>query len=332
MEDQVIKNTVHDYFAGRATPLQKKVIEDWLKDADNHEQYYQWLHEWELNHLQGRASWEDAFQRTQQMLHQEPEPEATLQTEHTPVRWWNRTPVRLIAAVLVVAFLGVSFPAVRNLIYYQTSETGYGETRKISFEDGSSVTLNANSSLRYPRFGFGEGTRRVELRGEADFQIEHTPQHQPFIVSIPSGLEVNVLGTQFTVFARSRRSQVTLRSGKVALQMKQAPQASPLVMKPGDLVVVNPSGKLSRSHTAHPEQYASWKDHHLTLNRTSLRELASILEETYGFEVEINDPELASRTATGLLPAENPEATLELIAELFAINFTRHDNRIVFKD
>ena len=51
METITNKTVLYAYFSGTATPIQKKLIETWLAEADNQAQYYQWLHEWELAHL-----------------------------------------------------------------------------------------------------------------------------------------------------------------------------------------------------------------------------------------------------------------------------------------
>jgi ferric-dicitrate binding protein FerR (iron transport regulator) len=151
-------------------------------------------------------------------------------------------------------------------------------------------------------------------------------------VLTPEGLQVTVLGTQFTVFSRQRRSQITLRTGKVALKMSRMPQEPAIIMKAGDLVMMDNVGKVTRTHTANPEIQSSWKQKRIMLERTSLKEIASILQETYGFQVDIKDPELANRTATGSFPARNADEVLEMITELFDINFTRLENKIVFKD
>lgn len=330
MEERVIKNAVQDYFAGQATPLQKKAIELWLKDPDNHEQYYQWIHDWESSHLQAHSAWEAAFDRTQRKVEQDmPEKEQAGNT--LKITWWGNR-YRMIAAILIFAIAGALIFFTKDLIFYQTISAAFGETKQFTLPDGSKVTLNSNSSLRIPRFGFNQGSRLVELSGEADFEIRHMLNHRRFVVITSRGLNVEVLGTQFTVFDRPRRSQVTLRTGKVALQVHKGSQAPAIIMKPGDLVIVDNRGKLSQSHTPTPERYASWKDRQITLDRTSLEEIAATLEEIYGFQVEVKGPDLTGRTATGLLPTRNPDTALELIAVLFDINFTRHDNKVIFRD
>ncbi|QMW04802.1 FecR family protein [Spirosoma foliorum] len=332
MEDIIIKNLLFDYFSGHSTPLQKKVIEAWLQDKANQEYYYQWLHEWELTHLQAPTSWQDAFARTKELVNQETPESQPFLSVSTNNSWWSSYTYKLVASIALITLLGATIFGLKDSIVYKTIQVGYGQTQQVKLTDGSLVTLNANSSIRFPRFGFGDGTRTVELTGEADFQVQHSPLHQRFVVVTPKGLQVTVLGTQFTVFARQRRSQITLRTGKVALQMSQTPKAPSIIMKPGDLVTMDNAGKLTRAHTANPEVQSAWKHQRFTLERTSLNEIASILQENYGFQVEIKDPELANRTATGSFRASNADEVLEMITELFDINLTRQDNKIVFKD
>ncbi|WP_138475464.1 FecR family protein [Dyadobacter bucti] len=332
MEDIIVKDVLFDYFSGHASPLQKKAIEAWLQDPGNREQYYLWLHEWESAHLQAAASWQDAFHRTRESLSEAPS--ETLEMISLPAErsWWSSNNHRMVAAAFLVLMLGGLLFGIRDSIMYRTVRATYGQTRQVELNDGSIVTLNANSSLRFPRFGFGDDTRSVELKGEADFQIRHLPGHQRFVVITPDGLNVTVLGTEFTVFARRRKSQVVLRTGQVSLRMNKADQTPSIVMKPGDLVMVDRSGKLTREHNPNPENHSSWKNHRITLERTSLREIAFILQENYGFQVEIKDTALADRTATGSFPARNADEVLDMVTELFDINFTRQNKTIVFKD
>ncbi len=332
MEDLVIKNAALDYFSGRATPLQKQAIEVWLRNPSNHELYYQWLHDWELRHLQAAAAWQGAFAKTRDRVNQNSREKASSSLPKKTVHWRYTYSRSMVAAVFLVALLGLSVYVTRENIFYKTSKAAYGETKQITLPDGSRVSLNANSSVRYPRFGFGQGTRQIELSGEADFEIERTPNRQQFIVSTATGLKITVLGTEFTVLARPRGSQVILRTGKVALQTTQIPENQPIVMSPGDIVAIGTDGKLSRSHTSRPEHYSSWKDHILTLDRTSLREITAILEDTYGFPIELQDPVLGNKTATGLLPVQNADTALELIADMFDISFTRQGDKVIFTD
>ena len=105
-------------------------------------------------------------------------------------------------------------------------KTAFGETRTVTLTDGSQVTLNANSSLRVPRFGFGKRTRDVTLLGEADFSIKHLPDDQRFVVQTDKNFEVVVLGTEFLVNTREKGTKVVLNKGKVRLLYQEGRTAS----------------------------------------------------------------------------------------------------------
>ena len=51
-ENVINKAILVNHFSGNATPLQRKLIEEWLADPDNVEYYYECLNEWENNNAQ----------------------------------------------------------------------------------------------------------------------------------------------------------------------------------------------------------------------------------------------------------------------------------------
>lgn len=48
----VTQAILFDYFDGKSSPLQRQLIEEWIKDPDNAEMFYRCLEKWELNKLQ----------------------------------------------------------------------------------------------------------------------------------------------------------------------------------------------------------------------------------------------------------------------------------------
>lgn len=339
METITNKTVLYAYFSGTATPVQKKLIETWLVEADNQAQYYQWLHDWELAHLQIAPDWQPAFARTTARI-QSPfrTVEPGEETNHTN-GLWRRRRVWLVAATLALLLGGWLFA---DVLRFQTVQTGFGETRVLTLPDGSTVTLNANSSLRFDRFGFApqltgwlpgdHSSRMVHLAGEADFRIRHLPTHQHFVVVTPKGLKVTVLGTEFTVMGRARKTQVALRSGKVELTLAKKTEQPPLTMQPGDVVVLDLTGQFARHRMSNPEAAVDWVKHRFTFEQTSLGEIAALLEENYGLRVTIASPELAARTVSGSFPAHNADDVLKLMADLLQINYTRDNNRVFFTD
>ncbi|GAB3898908.1 FecR family protein [Spirosoma agri] len=332
MNQAITKELLAEHFAGRSTALQRTMIAEWLQQPASQEQYVVWLDEWERHHLQYLADDDRAFHRLMSRidsLEQQPTSTITVQVRVRPLP----VSTRWLVAAAVVFCLSLGLYAGRGLVLYRTVETAFGETRRLTLSDGSRVTLNAHSTLRIPRFGFGTKTRTVWLTGEAAFSISHTPTHQRFIVNTNRGVDVVVLGTEFNVYDRPAGTKVVLSKG--AIQLTYTRPAKPvyqLRLKPGDVVNVDPSGQLTQNHTDEPDVSTAWRDHRFVFNRTSVREITDLLRDTYNLRVELKSQELASRTITGSFQADNADEFLRVVTGLLEINYKQHDNTVTFFD
>ncbi|MVM38926.1 DUF4974 domain-containing protein [Spirosoma sp. HMF3257] len=204
----------------------------------------------------------------------------------------------------------------RDLIRYETYRTAYGETKSFRLGDGTNVALNANSTLWVPRWGFGQRGREVKLDGEAEFNVSHLPNHQRFIVSTSTDFAVEVLGTEFVVFARDQRRKVILSRGQVKVLYQPGKQ---LLMKPGDWVALNESGQLQRKITAEPAKFSSWKQHRFTFDQTSLAEICQLIQENFGLTVRVTDSTLAQRRISGVFRAEKPDELVDDLVDLLQV-------------
>ena len=169
-----MKELLFAHFSGRSTALQRTTIADWLQHPENQLLYVAWLDEWERQHLQYMAEEETAFELLNERIdawNQQKNIEETEEKSELPVRR-RFVFVQWLAAASVVLLLVAGMYAGRNYIFYQTIETAFGETRQLTLPDGSQVSLNAHSSLRFPRFGFGPRSRVVWLTGEAAFSVQ----------------------------------------------------------------------------------------------------------------------------------------------------------------
>ena len=334
MKRNISKELIFSHFAHKTSPLQRKMIDEWLETEANEEQYFEWLEEWENTHPQYLPQSESALTRYEAFLEANPHTEImTESVDSEPVVFSTRRSwFRWLAAASVVVLLGVGGWLFRGSILYQTYQTAFGETKALQLPDGSKVTLNANSSLRLPRFGFGTKNREVFLKGEANFSVTHTADHQKFVVKTNKQFEVVVLGTEFTVYARQRLSKVVLNKGKVQVRYQQGRTQKQIMMKPGDLVTLDRQNRLDKKAISHPQNYAAWEQKRFVFEETSLQEVAYLLQENYGLEVEIKDKDLSERIIMGSFRAENVDQLLQSISELLDISVVRQGNRVQLTD
>ncbi len=319
--------------AGAQPPLQRTMIAEWLQQPANQLTYMTWLDEWERQHLQYLADEDTAFAQLSARIKDLEQQSATAETPPVPIirRLGFFGPSRWLIAASVTLMLGAGAYLMRNQLLFKEIETAYGETRRFTLPDGSEVTLNAHSSLRLPRFGFGDKSRTVWLTGEAAFTVRHTATNQRFIVHTNRGLDVEVLGTEFNVYDRPGGTKVVLSKGAIQLSYRNAAKTvHQLRLKPGDAVSLNTAGKLEQSRLPEPAVSTAWREHRFVFKSTSVSEIAELLRDNYNLEVVLKNPDLASRTVSGSFQADDADEFLQVVAELLEINYRQKENTVTF--
>lgn len=113
---------------------------------------------------------------------------------------------------------------------YNTIETPNGGQYQVRLPDGTRVWLNAASTLRYPASFHAGKERRVELSGEAYFEVAHNAK-QPFIVST-NKQDVKVLGTRFNVNSYQDENVITTTLEEGSVQVSA--NGSSKIITPGE--------------------------------------------------------------------------------------------------
>jgi len=232
-----------------------------------------------------------------------------------------------VAASLLL-LLTVSF-GVYQYLQPKTYVTGFQEKQEILLPDGSLVYLNANSTLRLA--SDWEVQREVWLDGEAFFEIEKIEAGQKmgsrFIVHTRE-VDVEVLGTKFNVQQRREKTQVVLNSGKVKLNMPGLDKE--MLMSPGELVELSHSEGLVKK-LVEPQAYSAWKDNKLVFDNVSLDDIAVLLEENYGYEVEIQPQSLAEKRFKGSSPADNLNVLFVSLEATLDVKISKGKNSILIE-
>jgi transmembrane sensor len=242
-------------------------------------------------------------------------------------RWWQE--YQGIAAVfigiaLVVGILVITrySKQVENIAY----ATSYEQTKTINLPDGSTVILNANSSVTFPGNWSQDEPREVWLRGEALFSIRHTRNHQRFIVHTGNKADIEVLGTQFNVYNRHQKVQVVLTQGQVqiaGLDQQHIP------MQPGELVEWQ-AGKW-RKQRVNTLLYTSWINQELHFEQTPLAEIAQKLQDQYGLQVSFENDALKALRFTGSLPTNNITECNHLLSKVFDVDITQNKKNLIIR-
>lgn len=332
--EESFKYILFEYLSGRANPIERQLAEDWLKNTENTEMFHQWVLEWEVRSPQFIPDQEKAMSRLFDRINQNDQQEEIASEGSTSfVMSLNLMKIQkyglIAASVLILICWGWMS---RDLIFYKTFETGYGKTTRIYLEDGSRVALNANSRLKIPRFGFYGEVRNVILDGEAEFSVSHTIDHKRFVVKTSDTFQVEVLGTQFSVFARPRGTKVALSHGKIRIDYAHGNEKEQLLMKPGDLVTLEKTGELKLTNDINTESYSAWKEQRFIFNATSVMEISAMIQENFGKKIIIANEKIARRTITGNFKTEDADELLRTISEVLDLKIDTTGTAIVITD
>lgn len=218
---------------------------------------------------------------------------------------------------------------------------GPNQQRTLTLPDNSVVVLNGNATLTTATQWAPGSPREVWLTGEAYFQVTHlappavrdiaaAPASARFVVHA-GGLDIAVLGTQFTVNNQPAGTKVVLNSGKVAVDRQAWLAHESLLMQPGDLVETSATApSLARRHVQ-PTLYSAWTRGQLQLQQTSVRAIVQLLRDHYGWQVLVTDSTLLQQTLTGVLPANDPNLLLPALAKSLGVEVTRTGNLVRFQ-
>lgn len=244
-----------------------------------------------------------------------------------PVKKRSSWKLFLVGGVAAGLVLGI----LLNLNWENKVElkTAFGETLPYTLPDGSKVVLNANSKLTFSEDWEKEDLREIWLEGEAFFDVVHLESHQPFLVYTSNGVEVEVLGTSFSVYDRNKKSQIVLEEGNVSLSLANSDQPrEKILMKPGDLVAIRDDKVEKRKVEA--KNYTSWTHNLLILDQTSLEEIIRIAKENFGLQIEVDSNVSLSQTASGSMLLEDSEQFMELTSKVFNISIQKKESTYVF--
>ncbi|MGD8778072.1 MAG: FecR domain-containing protein [Ignavibacteria bacterium] len=243
-----------------------------------------------------------------------------------------------IAAVLIVLLGGLSiyFNVFYNgngtTINWNEKITAPGEKSVFRYADGTVITLNAGSKLKYPDT-YGEKIREVFLEGEAYFEVAHNPS-KPFIVHAGS-ITTTVLGTKFDVnaFPGDNEIKVSLLEGSVkVLDKNGSGNQSEIFLKPEQQFVHSNSSRSNYVRNFDLQEEVGWKDNILKFNNEQLTTVFKKLSRAYGVEFILSDTTFATRNLTANFKNASFWTVVTVIKKLSGLEYkTENKNEEVYK-
>lgn len=227
-----------------------------------------------------------------------------------------------IVAVAVVLFRNlpesVSEP---RLLATVTSDKGQQTT--YTMDDGTSVRLNAGSSLEIYEC---RDMRLVKLNGEAFFDVARN-EEMPFVVETEK-IKVKVLGTRFDVNAYGDDPSVVLVSGSVKVQ--ECGEEDWTEIDPGQRYVYNSYTGKKEIMNVEADNYVSWTEGYLRFNSATLEFVFGQLQNYYSVPIIYKDNASVKVLLSGKLELNGGlDVALGNLSDLVPMAWSKSDNNTI---
>lgn len=205
-----------------------------------------------------------------------------------------------------------------------TLETVNGQTYRLQLPDQSKVWLNASSSIKFPASFAGLKSRKVELTGEAYFEISKDKEH-PFIVKT-NQQEVQVLGTHFNInsYPDKQNTSTTLLEGSVKITNEHQKEQ---LLKPGETALVNNSENILVS-PADIKSTMAWKNGDFRFNEERIDEIMLKISRWYDIEVTYQGPVSKEKFSGKISRNKNISEVLNMLSYSNAVKFIVEGRRV----
>ena len=237
--------------------------------------------------------------------------------------------LRYVAIVAVILSIGWGgFRLIRSnqekVLTYTEVHVKNGEHKRIILPDGTSVTLNAGSYLRYPR-EFITDVRRIEMNGEAFFEVTRD-EEKPFLIHTKDA-DVKVLGTSFNVKAFDMDEQLTVsvQTGKVQVDL---PEAMMRLLPDEQFVMDKTKGEFQKRNED-ARLSTVWIKGGLYFNRTPIRTVVNELVRMYNRTIEFAPGAEYNDYIYGERDNKSLEAVLKSIQYSTDIKYRIENDKIV---
>jgi Fe2+-dicitrate sensor, membrane component len=327
--NEQIELLIIDYLAGEISRGNMDILNQWIGESDENRNHFDLLRNIWTNASSGSSSEFDADEAYQRFKIRIDE----YKKQNKVGRRFVINPfLRGVAATVALFLIG-------SLAYYFVVSGNksaksfaitvpYGSKTKVTLPDQSVVWVNAGSTLSYSD-DFGHKTRRVELDGEAYFEVTKNKKI-PFIVQ-GKDLSVRVHGTKFDVksYREDPTVDVTLLEGSVSLTKAQDISDKSLLMKPGERATFSKSGKRITIADVDATNSNAWTRGALIFEEEKFGQIIKRLEREYNVEINVQNRGLLEREFYGdFRRAQSIIEILDIMTENNKFHYTMKENKI----
>jgi transmembrane sensor len=325
-----IQELIVRVLSGEAGREEIQQLEEWkLQDTANNKLFEDYRSLWEKYGLIkdiAKISWQKEWRKFEKHI------EASEAKQNGNLSL-NQRKNRLAYSLLRIAAVFIIGLFASSIIYisYKTSTNkkliATTEIKELKLTDGTAVTLNNHSSIKYPK-SFKGNYRKVKLEGEAYFEVAHDSAH-PFIIEA-GNTQIQVLGTSFSVSAipGNDRVEVIVNSGKVSVSSLKDPSQK-IILEPGNKGQFFKSTETFSKSTNDDANFISWKTKKLVFVDEKLEKVISLLNKVYHKELIMPDKNIRNCPITVTFDKQSFDAVLNVIVTTMDLQVKHENDKII---
>jgi ferric-dicitrate binding protein FerR (iron transport regulator) len=330
MQQKDFQNILKKYLQGKATPEEKRLIDNWYGSMEEN-----------MNHqaIEDELGVESRLWSTISVRLKKSKRVDKVRKFH----WYaSRIAASIAVAVVFYYFIG-SHPAIKKDVTTSEQKVSFSwkhvENTKNTPElfvlpDNSKVTIQPGGKLRFSS-AFDEVIREVYLEGEAFFEVSKNAE-RPFLV-YANDVTTKVLGTSFTVKAIQQEKQVTIavKTGKVSVYTnnkdKSLSQNEEIILTPNQQVVVDQARKkVSKKLVDNPQVIISAEEvSRMRFEEAPVTEIFKALEKVYGVEIVFDEVLLSSCELTTIIADKDIFSRLNIICDAIGASYVLENGTII---
>lgn len=310
-----------NYILGETSPEDNKKIAAWIEENPEHEaQYLELKKIWGLTERKVDYQPVDIDQAWSRFVDlragRAAEGADEIPEAVKPVRRLGATRIFQVAAsVLLVC--GLSFMALHFGLTEDKQLTTWGAVEHVDLPDGSHVSLNKASDLRYHKAWLGRERQVTLAKGEAFFQVKHDEAH-PFVIQ--SGKQtITVLGTSFNVRKGENQTEVIVASGKVCVQYGKE---KVFLTANQHVTIADTTTKVVQPDTVPDQLYRYYIHQEFIFENTPLPRVFEVLGRAYGQQFVLN-PMHKKLLYTARFEQQNLKEIVEVILTTFNLKIEK---------
>ena len=244
--------------------------------------------------------------------------------------------IKSISPVRRVLGIAASIVFVMGIIWYNWPEAQlqqivqHSEATPLEIElpDGTVVQLNENSSISYYE-DFGETSRKVELTGEAYFDVQRDEQ-KPFVITAGNSL-TTVLGTAFNIRNRTGEESIviTVTHGKVSFASHENELQEQVFLTKDQQAIYKKNENLIQKLELTNLNNLHWKTGQLKFESSSVDQVLNDLRRAYQCDIEVGSKEILTCPFTGNFEDESIDEIIQVLA--FSLNLKVNKTQNSFK-